>query len=307
MKTRRTGNLSYLATRVFGAPLMIHQGKLDAILGALGPRLGMPALLSDDEDDDEPAPRSSAVNKDGVAVIPVLGTLVKRGASLMAAQSGLTSCEAIKSEFAKALADPSVKSIVFDFDSPGGEVAGVFELAQCIFSARGKKPLTAVANSIALSGAYLLASAADRVLINAVGSVGSIGALALHCDQSQADQEQGLKYSYIFSGASKVDGHSHAPLNKSARTQIQAEVDRIRNMFVESVARYRGAPAKSIFGTEAQTFMGIDAIPLLADGVADLNDAMKSNRGLAALDLAIGTNTAKARRQRLMGRWVQSF
>ncbi len=71
-------------------------------------------------------------------------------------------------------------------------------------SARSKppadKPLWAVANESALSAAYAIASAADRLYVTRTGEVGSIGVVAVHVDESGADAKAGLSWSFVFAG-----------------------------------------------------------------------------------------------------------
>ena len=138
----KTTYLPHLAGRVFGTPLLIQPQKLGIILHAIGPRLG---LGEDDVEIDLGVPvagtpledatgleRKPYSVEDGIAVIGVSGTLVKR-ASWMDAESGLQSYDAIRAQLRDAVADPRIKGILLDVDSPGGEVGGLFVL-DCIAS-----------------------------------------------------------------------------------------------------------------------------------------------------------------------------
>ena len=89
--------------------------------------------------------------------------------------------------------EPSISAIVLDVDSPGGSVFGVEELATEIRAARGTKPVVAVANSMAASAAYWIASQADELVITPGGMVGSIGVLTAHEDISKAQEMAGIK------------------------------------------------------------------------------------------------------------------
>jgi len=71
------------------------------------------------------------------------------------------------------LADPRVRGIVLDIDSPGGEAAGLFDLADRIAAARAIKPIWAVANDAAFSAAYALAASASCVTLTRTAGVGS--------------------------------------------------------------------------------------------------------------------------------------
>lgn len=91
--------------------------------------------------------------RNNVAIIPIRGPLF-RYANIFTAISGATSYELLARDFNSALVDESVKAILFDIDSPGGEVNGCSELADMIYNARGKKPIIAYASGNCCSGAY---------------------------------------------------------------------------------------------------------------------------------------------------------
>lgn len=268
-----------LATRIFNAPLAILPAKGDVILSALKDRLGISAdiLLPDIEDEPEVEGVGYVVTDDGIAVIPVQGTLVKK-TSGMNAMSGLTSYEELQEQLEDAATDPAVKGIFLDIDSPGGEAAGMFDFCDFLSSIRGQKPIYGIANDSAYSAAYAIASCCDRLFVTQSGGVGSIGCYMMHVDQSGYDKQNGLKFTYIFSGDDKVDGNPHEPLSADAKATLQDDVDRIRGMFVDTVARNRGVDAKSIYDTEAACFMAADAIPLLADEVGNKAAAMAALR-----------------------------
>src|SRR5690242_382502 len=179
-------NLPHLVGRLFGAPLLIARNKLDVILTVLAPRLLGGTLAPPD-----PAPKPAepvALTPGAIAVVSVTGTLVARS-SYLDAESGLLSYGAIGDAIESAFADPSVRGIVLDIDSPGGEVGGLFDLVSRIITLKESagKPLWAVANEDALSAAYAIASAADRIYVTQTGEVGSIGVVAAHVDESGAD------------------------------------------------------------------------------------------------------------------------
>ena len=148
--------LPHLASRLYGTPLLIARPKLDVILSVLGSRIGLPDL---DMAMPLPAMRQAhASHPAGIAVIPVVGTLVKRAMGIQAA-SGLMSYDEIDDRLDAALADPQIGGILLDLDSPGGEAGGVFELAQRIRAASAIKPIWAHANDAAYSAAYAIAAA----------------------------------------------------------------------------------------------------------------------------------------------------
>lgn len=267
-------DLPFVASRVFGTPLMIARGKLEVILGALAPRLAGTLAQAIPID---PAPEPGAsVTADGIAVVPVIGTLVSRSGYLSAA-SGLSSYGAIGDAISSAFDDPAVRGIVLEIDSPGGEVGGLFDLVASIVSlkAASDKPLWAVASESALSAAYAIASAADRIYVTQTGEVGSIGVVAVHVDESAADAKAGLAWSFVFAGDRKVDGNAHQPLSDQARGVIQDDVDQLYDQFVGLVSQNRGLTADAVRGTQAAIYRGALAVRAgLADQVGTLNTAI---------------------------------
>lgn len=190
---------------------------------------------------------SAAMTSGGVAVLPLHGIISQR-ADMMSESSGGTSTEGFTRAFRAAVADPDVGAIVIDVDSPGGSVPGVDELSAEIFRARGQKPVTAVANSLAASAAYWIASAADELVVAPSGEVGSIGVFTAHQDLSRALDSAGITTTLIGAGKYKTEASPYAPLSVDARAAIQSRVDDYYGMFTRAVARNRGVSVDDVRG-----------------------------------------------------------
>lgn len=185
-----------------------------------------------------------------VAVIPLYGVMSQK-INMMSEFSGGTSTEMFGAAFDEAISNPSYGAVVIDVDSPGGSVYGTTELSKKIYEARGKKPIIAVVNSLMASAATWVASAADEIVITPGGEAGSIGVLAVHVDQSQAEEKIGLKTTIIRAGKYKAEGNPHEPLSSEAIESMQSSVDAYYEMFTADVARNRGTTVgkvKSDFG-----------------------------------------------------------
>lgn len=266
--------LPHVAARLFGAPLLIHRPKLDVILSVLGPRVGITDLAAPAGFVPQARTASTTADSDGIAVIPIHGTLVRRTVGLEA-ESGLASYAAIATQLDAALASPKVSAILLDIDSPGGESGGVFDLADRIRSAAGVKPVWAVANDMAFSAAYALASGASRIFVSRTGGVGSIGVIAMHVDQSVKDAQDGVRYTAVFAGDRKNDLNPHQPITGEAQAFLQGEVNRVYALFVETVAKHRGLPPEAVVGTQAGLFFGKDAVAAgLADAVGTFDETL---------------------------------
>ena len=261
-------NLPHLASRLYGTPLLLARAKLDVILSVLGERVNWP-------ESDLAVPsiqkRPSIDAPVGIAVIPVVGSLVRRTVGLDPA-SGFTSYAEIAGMVDAAIADPSVEGIVLDIDSSGGEAGGVFELGERIRAADGVKPVWAIASDTAFSAAYAIGCAASRLMVSRTGGVGSIGVIAMHVDQTARDAQQGYRYTPITAGDHKNDFSPHEKLTPDAHARLQAEVDRLYSMFVDHVAAMRRLDADAVRATEAGIYFGMDAVTAgLADAVGSLD------------------------------------
>ncbi len=279
--------LPHIASRVLDTPLAIGQAKLEAILAVIGPRIGIEApgtgTLELTHREGLPGPtvmngdgRRRGVNlvtSEGIAVIPVFGTLVKRAGAIEAA-SGLTSYSHLEEQIMDAATDPAVRAILLEVDSPGGEAVGVFDLSDLVFEARSLKPVWAVADEEAFSGAYAIASPAERLIVPRTGGLGSIGVVALHVDRSARDAMEGFRTTTVYAGAAKNDFNPHETLKDGARRTLQTEVDRVYALFVDTVARNRGLTADAVRATEARLYFGEDAVRAgLADEVGNVRSA----------------------------------
>lgn len=181
----------------------------------------------------------------GIQVLPLFGTIAPR-ANMITDGSGGTSAETFTKNFRAALADPNVGAIVIDVDSPGGTVQGVDETANEVFKARGVKPVVAVANHLAASAAYWIATAAEELVVTPSGEVGSIGVFAAHDDYSKSNETIGVKRTYIKAGKYKTEANPDEPLNDEAMAAIQKRVDEYYGMFTKAVARNRGVSVDAV-------------------------------------------------------------
>lgn len=208
---------------------------------------------------------------DGVAVIPIEGTLVQKG-SWIGSSSGETSYEGLQVQIARAARTAAVKGVVFEVDSFGGMVNGAFETAVAIRELSKAKPTIAILTDYAYSAGYLLASQARQVIMPEFGGAGSIGVVMMHADFSGNLEQEGIKVTFIHAGRHKVDGSPFLPLPDDLRDKWQAEVEAMRNRFAEAVGKGRGKrlTKAAALKTEAQAFDASEAVELgLADAIGE--------------------------------------
>lgn len=237
--------VSYICER----PWAIREEKLRAIAELVALRASgltltteeIQARIGERRDSD----RSSSAGGGVVALIPVMGVLSHR-MDMFSEYSGGTSTERLARVVREASMDESVEAIVLDIDSEGGIVEGIPELWQEIYQVRDKKKIIAVANAMAASAAYWIASAADEIVVTPSGSVGSIGVLHIHMEESKAIEEAGIGVTITRAGKYKSDGNPFEPLSDSAKEHIEKRVSEAYNMFVRDVAKGRGVKAADV-------------------------------------------------------------
>lgn len=234
--------------------------------------------------------QAGAASAGNIAVIPVYGVLTHR-AHAMQVSTTMTSTEALGNTLRAAANNPDVSSIIMDIDSPGGSVFGVQEVGDVIQSLRGSKPIIAVANAQAASGAYWIASQADEVVVTPSGAVGSIGAFMKHTDASAKMERDGIKNTYVYAGKYKVEGNPDGPLEGEGLAHAQGMVDSFYTAFVRAVAKGRGVSVETVRGEafgQGRMVLARDAVASgMANRVATLDqviaEQMKPKRKAGAL------------------------
>lgn len=259
----------------------------------------------------KPQGKRDASNADGIAVIPVYGVVEQRG-SIWSMLFGGASTESIGRAVDSAMSDPNVKGIVLDVDSPGGTVPGVQELADKIYEASHDKPIVAVANSLAASAAYWIASAAGRVVAAPGSDVGSIGVYSVHMDWSEALAQDGIKVTITKAGKYKAEGNPYEPMGEEAKDYEQQQVNAIYGDFLAAVARGRGvsvATVRSDFG-QGRTMLAGDA---KAAGLVDEIDTLAgvvsrlSRGGMRGVKRVRQMDSETLRRQAILNRRKNSL
>lgn len=266
--------------RIVNRPLLIEPAAFAGLLDGLGERLGIESAAG------LPAPEMRTKRRYGsegskarhVAVITVSGELAHKIGGGMDADSGVATYQTISDAVVEAATDDEVAGIVLRIDSPGGEATeSAWQAARDIREAAQMKPVAAVADELAASAAYLLASQATRLFVPDLGRVGSVGVIMTHVDRSEQVKRAGLKPTVITMGAKKDMFSSLKPLSKEAEAEIRAELGAIYERFVGAVADGRGGriSADAIRATEAGVFRGAEAVRMgLADEVGGFAAAL---------------------------------
>ena len=274
---------------IFNQPHMCTPDYAETVMAVLSDRLNIDQGMFTASE--KPKEASESMVSNGVYHLPILGSMVHRGGALDAA-SGIQSYQAIQASLQEALDNPQVKSIMLEMDSPGGSVAGAFDLRDFIMEAKEQKPIYAYAKDTMASAAYLIGSAATKVYGSQTSSVGSIGVVAMHIDQSERNKQQGIKPTFVHAGSMKTAGNPHEPLEGEALNYLQESVNTSYEMFIDAVADARGLDKQDIRDTEARVYRGQEAAKLgLIDGVKSYDAVMEELAGISQRGILTQTKT----------------
>lgn len=214
-----------------------------------------------------------------VAVLGLYGMIDKRRSMIMDFFGG-TSTDEFGAIFDELVADPGVKGIVIDSDSPGGTALGVPELSKRIYDARSKKPVVSVANNEMNSAAYWTGSSASKVFISPSAAAGSVGVWSAAAEYSKQLEADGVNVQVWRATGSPLKAE-FLPWKEFTAESIayeQAQVDAIYEDFAAAVARNRGvsvATVKKNFGGGRVMNADQAVAAGLADKVATIEDVVR--------------------------------
>lgn len=217
--------------------------------------------------------RADDDDKAGIHVVRISGPLSKEP-SMWAWFFGGTSYAGIKHEIDEGL--ESGQPVLLRIDSPGGEVYGCGELADYIYRARESGArIEAYIEGQGDSAAYWIASACDKVTINASGEAGSIGVRCVVVDDSKALEAMGIAAYDIVADQSPLKVVDAS--DPKDRARVKAQMTAFAGVFVSAVARGRGVSIDKVlndFG-RGDVMVGEAAVKAgLADEVGTLESVL---------------------------------
>lgn len=174
---------------------------------------------------------SGVFRRESVAVVPVMGPIIPHS-SFFSEVSGVTSVDSISASLRAAVANPDVKTVAMVYDSPGGAVPGINELAGKIAAAA--KPVEAFVYGSGASAAYWLASASKSITLSRTAAVGSIGVAAVARVQQGNDINGDRRVEVVSTNAPNKRPDLTTP--EGAAT-VRAVLDEVENVFVSDVAK----------------------------------------------------------------------
>ena len=255
-------------------PLLIEPSKAKAYLDKIA-NFNLPQKAGDDLEDMlemvfGEKPEMAKAGK--LAVIPVKGVI---GNDLTELERLMGGCdvEEIEEMIEDAERDPNIEIILFDFNSPGGTVTGVPELANRIFKC--SKRTIGWTCSQSCSGSMWLMSQCDEVFVSGSSTVGSIGVYIPVLDESKAYAEEGYTLDLIKSGWAKGAGFPGTKMSPEQRKLFEDDVAETHAWFIGDILRKRSMA--DVNDMQGQCWSGRKAAAkMLVTGVKDtLDDLLK--------------------------------
>lgn len=172
--------------------------------------------------------------------------------------------------------DQRIRAVVLRINSPGGGVAPSQEVYQAVLELKKKKKVVVSMGSVAASGGYLIAVAADRILANPGTITGSISAVMHYANVEELMKKIGVSSSVIKSGKFKDIGSPVRKMTDEESILLQALVDDIYDQFVQVIAINRKIPLQNIREmADGRVFSGRQAKERgLVDELGGLQDAV---------------------------------
>jgi len=173
--------------------------------------------------------------------------------------------------------DNSVLAIVLRINSPGGAVAPTQEIYRQVLKVREEGTYIIVSiSSIAASGGYYIASAADTILANPGSLTGSIGVIFSYFTFEVLMDKIGVNLEVVKSGDLKDVGNMSREMTQKEREMLQSAIDDTYNQFVMAVSEGRNLDIDRVEElADGSIFTGNQALEFgLVDKLGGLEDAI---------------------------------
>lgn len=211
-------------------------------------------------------------------IVKVEGMLMQSVSEMDAMCGGFAAMPELSALLSEVKLDSAIDHVVMLWDSPGGSAAGCSSLAKQVYDLRSTKRVTSLVTGSLCSAAYFIGSAADEIYsTDELNAIGSIGAVAMHVNQSAKDKANGLEFTLIHAGEYKTLGDPHKALSASDTKELQKSIDHCYKVFTEAVMLHRNIESSMLSSiAEGRVFHAGNAPKGLIDGLASLEDILNS-------------------------------
>jgi protease-4 len=217
------------------------------------------------------------------ATLPVVGS---DRVALVKLEGVLITSDHVVDELHDYAEDSSIKAIVIRIDSPGGGVVPSQEIYNAVKYAKreGKKVVVSM-GSVAASGGYYVAAAADKIVANPGTLTGSIGVKMEFANLEKLLEKIGVQGMVVKSGEYKDIGSPFRTMTEPEKKLLQGVIDDVHSQFIKAVAEGRNLPEADVRAiADGRIFTGQQALSLkLVDKMGDLTDSIQIAGELAGI------------------------
>lgn len=218
------------------------------------------------------APSSGLSFNEKIGVIPIDGTI--------------SSARAVTSQLVKFKKDKGIKAIILRINSPGGAVAPTQEIYREVQKTVPVKKVIASMGTVAASGGYYVAAAADRIVAAPGTITGSIGVIMQFVQIEGLLDKIGVELEILKSGEFKDIGSPDRKMTKRDKEILNALIQDIQEQFVGGVAKGRNLPVEKVRQiADGRVFSGARAKELgLVDSLGNFQDAVEFAKEMAGIE-----------------------
>jgi len=218
---------------------------------------------------------SGRIISGNIAVVPIKGVITTAENAKYFLENGGTPSEKIVEWIKEADKDTQTRAILLEIDSPGGSPVATEEIARAVKDAN--KTVIAVIRETGASGAYWVASAADRIFASKMSLTGSIGVSSSRLEFAGLLKDYNVTYRRLVAGQYKDAGSRWKEMTPEEEALFQKMLDEIHAEFVSAVAENRNLPPEKVREiSDGFVLTGMQAKELgLIDEIGGKDDAIK--------------------------------
>lgn len=163
--------------------------------------------------------------------------------------------------------DSDVVGVIVHINSPGGTMVGGETLFEALRRIGETRPIVAEMGTVAASGGYMTAIAADHIIARRGTITGSIGVIFQSMNFNGTLEKLGVEPLTVKSGPLKAAPNPFEPVDDAAKSAMQGLISDMFDVFVEMVADRRNMPIETVTSlADGRVYTGQQAV---ANGLID--------------------------------------
>jgi len=200
-------------------------------------------------------------------------------------EGAITESDFVVAQLVEFRKDRRIKAILLRVDSPGGGVGPSQEIYREIRKTVETKKVVASLGSLAASGGFYVASAADKIVANPGTLAGSIGVIMEFVQVEELLKKIGVSVEVLKTGEFKDIGSFHRKLTERDREMIRTLVFDVQRQFIDAVAQGRNLPAEKVREiADGRILSGSQCKDLgLVDQLGNFEDAVELAKALTGI------------------------